>query len=39
MEKANFILENWEVIALVVTNILALFTKSPRQRKESKSNV
>lgn len=33
---ANYILQNWEVLSLVVTNILALFVKSPLQKGKKK---
>jgi hypothetical protein len=32
---ANAILTNWDVIALIITNILALFAKSPLEKKRN----
>jgi hypothetical protein len=31
---ASYILQNWDILSLIVTNILALFVKSPLQRKK-----
>jgi len=36
LEVATYILQNWEVLSLVVTNILALFIKSPLQKGSKK---
>lgn len=30
----EFILENWDTISLLVTNVIAYFIKSPLQKKE-----
>jgi hypothetical protein len=32
LELAAYLLQNWEVLSLIVTNILALFIKSPLQK-------
>jgi len=31
---ASYLLQHWDVLSLIVTNILALFVKSPLQRKK-----
>jgi len=33
---ANFLLQNWEILSLIVTNILALYAKSPLDKKRAK---
>lgn len=33
---AAFLLQNWEVLSLIVTNILALYVKSPLDRRKEK---
>lgn len=34
MEVAVYLVENWEVVTLLVTNLVALFVKSPLHKKE-----
>ena len=36
MELGIFLLDNWDVISLLFTNVMALFAKSPIDRKREK---
>lgn len=36
LELAAYLLQNWEVLSLIVTNVLALFIKSPLQKGSKK---
>jgi len=36
--ELSFLVENWEVISLLVSNIIALYLPSPKQKKRSIQN-